>query len=156
MAYCLTLSSASLYTLTFPWRIMAMMTPYMATASQKITLCYYYQYLTKFLDLMRGALTAAPRILAPDIKMPLSKIVGTKLLQQRKHRELVRFQHKPRNRGRYRRRVDPSLCIKWRLPLLIGKCYLISTMLIISGKSVLLVLKIGEIKIFKALTYWIQ
>jgi hypothetical protein len=31
------------------------------------------KYLTRFLDLIRGALTAAPRILAPEIKIPLNK-----------------------------------------------------------------------------------
>ena len=30
-----------------------------------------YEYLTKFLDLILGALTAAPKMLAPAIKIPL-------------------------------------------------------------------------------------
>ena len=51
--------------------MMAIITPYIATASQKITLHYYIRYLTKFFDLILGALTAAPSILAPDIKIPL-------------------------------------------------------------------------------------
>jgi hypothetical protein len=44
----------------------------MATASQKITLNDGILYLTKFLDLILGAFTAAPKILAPAMKIPLN------------------------------------------------------------------------------------
>ena len=48
----------------FPIRTIAIMIPYIATASQKIMLM-------RFLDLILGDFTAAPQIDAPQMKIPL-------------------------------------------------------------------------------------
>eukprot|EP00920_Eleutheroschizon_duboscqi_P041460 GHVT01099606.1.p1 GENE.GHVT01099606.1~~GHVT01099606.1.p1 ORF type:complete len:119 (-),score=11.12 GHVT01099606.1:1096-1452(-) len=56
---------------SFPVAMMAMITPYIATASQNITD-------TKFLDRIRGAFTAAPNMELPQRNMPLSETTTNK------------------------------------------------------------------------------
>ena len=52
--------------------IIAMMTPYIATASQKITEI-------KFLETKRGILTAEPTMLVPVMKIPLKEFISRHL-----------------------------------------------------------------------------
>ena len=66
------------------------------------------KYLTRFLDLILGALTAAPRILAPAMKIPLSKARSTKRRPRRKLRGQVRCRRRPRSRAKCYRRGLPS------------------------------------------------
>ena len=70
-----------------------------------------YKYLTKFFDLILGALTAAPRMLAPAMKIPLNDTIDTKLLQQRWLQVRFRCQHMPNCKVRYCRKLLPNLNI---------------------------------------------
>jgi len=67
-----------------------------------------FKYLTKFLDLILGALTAAPRILEPEIKIPLNKSLVTMQPQQQMRQEPEQYLSKPKCMEKWHKIVHPK------------------------------------------------